>query len=156
MLFRRLLPCSGYHFSALNAVNTENPYPILDLFPDLLMLTGLRKVVVLPAVTIFKCHLPGNFLRLNFSSNSLLLRKMIPYSRPNSLISIPYSRVNSLKTIPFTAAHTYIAHRSRKGQLSKLFTVANLPLVINSVGKPNIRFYSPLADAAPQFLHIFT
>ena len=51
-------------------VNTENPYPILDLFPDLLMLTGLRKVVVLPAVPIFKCHLPGNFLRLNFSSNS--------------------------------------------------------------------------------------
>ena len=46
-------------------VNTENPYPILDLFPDLLMLTGLRKV-----------------LRLNFSSNSLVLRKMIPYSRP--------------------------------------------------------------------------
>ena len=51
-------------------VNTENPYPILDLFPDLLMLTGLRKFVVLPAVPIFKCHLPGNFLRLNFSSNS--------------------------------------------------------------------------------------
>ena len=80
-------------------VNTENPYPILDLFPDLLMLTGLRKVVVLPAVPIFKCHLPENFLRLNFSSNSLVLRKMIPYSRPNSLISIP-----------FRAAHTYIAH----------------------------------------------
>ena len=34
-------------------VNTENPYPILDLFPDLLMLTGLRKVVVLPVVPIF-------------------------------------------------------------------------------------------------------
>ena len=63
-------------------VNTENPYPILDLFPDLLMLTGLRKVVVLPVVPIFKCHLPGNFLRVNFSSNSLVLRKMIPYSRP--------------------------------------------------------------------------
>ena len=63
-------------------VNTENPYPILDLFPVLLMLTGLRKVVVLPAVPIFKCHLPENFLRLNFSSNSLVLRKMIPYSRP--------------------------------------------------------------------------
>ena len=27
-------------------VNTENPYPILDLFPDFLMLMGLRKVVV--------------------------------------------------------------------------------------------------------------
>ena len=63
-------------------VNTENPYPILDLFPDLLMLTGLRKVVVLPAVPIFTCHLPGNFLRLNLSSNSLVLWKMIPYSRP--------------------------------------------------------------------------
>ena len=63
-------------------VNTEKPYPILDLFPDLLMLTGLRKVVVLPAVPIFKCHLPGNFIRLNFSSNSLVLRKIIPYSRP--------------------------------------------------------------------------
>ena len=63
-------------------VNTKNPYPILDLFPDLLMSTGLRKVVVLPTVPIFKCHLPGNFLRLNFSSNSLVLRKMIPYSRP--------------------------------------------------------------------------
>ena len=63
-------------------VNTENPYPILDLFPDLLMLTGLRKVVVLSAMPIFKCHLPGNFLRLNVSSNSLFLRKMIPYSRP--------------------------------------------------------------------------
>ena len=39
-------------------VNTENPYPILDLhvFPDLLMLTGLRKVVILPAILIFKCH----------------------------------------------------------------------------------------------------
>ena len=24
-------------------VNTENPYPILDLFPDLLMLTGLPR-----------------------------------------------------------------------------------------------------------------
>ena len=59
--------------------NTENPYPILDLFPDLLMLTGLRKVVVLPTVPIFKCHLPGNFLSLNFSSNSLVLRQMIPY-----------------------------------------------------------------------------
>ena len=45
-------------------------------------LTGLRKVGVLPVVPIFKCHLPGNFLRLNFSSNSLVLRKMIPYSRP--------------------------------------------------------------------------
>ena len=65
-------------------VNTENPCPILDLpvFPDFLMLMGLRKVVVLPAVPIFKCHLPGNFLRLNFSSNSLVLRQMIPYSRP--------------------------------------------------------------------------
>ena len=63
-------------------VNTENPYPILDLFPDFLMLTGLRKVVVLPAVPISKCHLPGNFLKLNFSSNSLVLWKMIPYSRP--------------------------------------------------------------------------
>ena len=63
-------------------VNTENPYPILDLFPDLLMLMGLCKVVVLPAVTIFKWHLPGNFLRLHFSSNSLVLRKMIPHSRP--------------------------------------------------------------------------
>ena len=29
-------------------VNIENPFPILDLFPDLQMLTGLRKVVVLP------------------------------------------------------------------------------------------------------------
>ena len=38
-------------------VNTENPYPILDLFPDLLMLTGLRNVVVLPAIPTFKCHL---------------------------------------------------------------------------------------------------
>ena len=66
-------------------VNTENPYPILDLFPDLLMLTGLRKVVVLPAMPIFKCHLAGNFLRLNFSSNSLFLRKMIPYFRPKTL-----------------------------------------------------------------------
>ena len=92
-------------------VNTENPYPILDLFPDLLMLTGLRKVVVLSVVPIFKCHLPRNFLRLNFSSNLLVLRKMIPYSRPKlSDFSIPYSRVNSLKTMPFTAAHTYIAH----------------------------------------------
>ena len=63
-------------------VNTENPYPILDLFPDLLMLTELHKVVVLPAVPIFKCHSPGNFLRLNLSSDSLVLRNMIPYSRP--------------------------------------------------------------------------
>ena len=88
-----------------STVNTENPYPILDLFPDLLMLMVRCKVVVLPAVPIFKCHLPGNFLRLN-------LRKIIPYSIPdqNSLISKPYSRVNLLKTIPFTAAHTYIAH----------------------------------------------
>ena len=46
------------------------------------MLTGLRKVVVLPAVPIFKCHLPENFLRLNLSSNSLVLRQMIPYARP--------------------------------------------------------------------------
>ena len=88
-------------------VNTENPYPILNLFPDLLMLTGLRKVVVLPAVPTFKCHLPGNFLRLNFSSNSLVFRKIIPYSRPK--LSDFYT-LNSLKTIPFTAAHTYIAH----------------------------------------------
>lgn len=36
--------------------------------------------------------------------------KKIPYSRPNSLISIPYSRVNCVKTIPFTAAHAYRAH----------------------------------------------
>ena len=35
-----------------------------------------------PAVPIFKCHLPGNFLRLNFSSKSLVLRKMMTYSRP--------------------------------------------------------------------------
>ena len=32
---------------------------------------------------------------------------------------------------------------SSKRQNSNLFTVANLPLVINSVYKPNIRFYSP-------------
>ena len=88
-------------------VNTENPYPILDLFPDLLMLTGLRKVVVLPAVPIFKCHLPGNFLRLNFSSNSLALRKMIPYSRPK--LSDFYTLFQS-KLVENTAAHTYIAH----------------------------------------------
>ena len=43
-------------------VNAKNPYPILDLFPDLLMLTGLCKVVVLPAVPIFKCHLPAGKL----------------------------------------------------------------------------------------------
>ena len=73
-----------FNLQPYSRVNSENPYPILDLFPDLLMLTGLRtcKVVVLPAVPIFKCHLPGNFLRLNFSSNSLVLRKIIPYSRP--------------------------------------------------------------------------
>ena len=63
-------------------VNTENPYPILALFPELLMLTGLRKVVVLPAIPIFKCHLPRNVLRLNSSSNWLVSWKMIPYSRP--------------------------------------------------------------------------
>ena len=50
-------------------VNTENPYPILDLIPGLLMLTELRKVVVLPPIPIFKCHLPGNFLRQNSLSN---------------------------------------------------------------------------------------
>ena len=48
---------------------TKNPYPILDLFPDLLMLMALHKVVVLHAVPTLKCHLPGNFLRLNSSSN---------------------------------------------------------------------------------------
>ena len=74
-------------------VNTENPYPILDLFPDLLMLKGLRKVVVLPAVPIFKCHLPGNLHRLNFSSNSLVLRQMIPYSRPK--LSVFYTLFQS-------------------------------------------------------------
>ena len=31
---------------------------------------------------ILKCHLQGNFLRLNSSSNLLVSRKMIPYSRP--------------------------------------------------------------------------
>ena len=87
-------------------VNTKNPYPIQDLFPDLLMLTGLHNVVVLPAIPIFKCHLSGNFLRLNSSSNC----SRYPVLDQNSLISIPYSRVNSLKTIPFTAAHTYVAH----------------------------------------------
>ena len=63
-------------------VNTENPYPILDLFPDLRMLTGLRKVVVLPAVPIFKCPFTGKLSQTKFSSNSLVLRKMISYSRP--------------------------------------------------------------------------
>ena len=71
-------------------VNTKNPYPILDLF---LMLTGLRKVVVLPAVSIFKCHLQGNFLRLNSSSNWLILWKIIPYSRPK--ISDFYTLIES-------------------------------------------------------------
>ena len=63
-------------------VNTENPYPILDLFPDLLMLMGLCKVVVLPAVPIFKCPFTRKLSQTKFSSNSLVLRKMISYSRP--------------------------------------------------------------------------
>ena len=33
--------------------------------------------------------------------------------------------------------------RGSKRQHSNLFTVANLPLVINPVDKPNIRFFSP-------------
>ena len=57
-------------------VNTENPYPILDLFPDTCSL-----VVVLPAIPIFKCRLPRNFLR-QFFKQLISLRKMIPYSRP--------------------------------------------------------------------------
>ena len=47
-------------------VNTENLYPILDLFADLLLLTGLRKVVVLPAIPIFKCHFPGKLSQTKF------------------------------------------------------------------------------------------
>ena len=39
-------------------------------------------VVVLPALPILKCHLQGNFLRLNSSSNLLVSWKIIPYSRP--------------------------------------------------------------------------
>ena len=63
-------------------VNTENPYPILDLFPDLLMLTGLREVFVLPAVPFFKCYLPGNRLQTKFFKQLKISRKTIPYSRP--------------------------------------------------------------------------
>ena len=63
-------------------VNIENPYPILDLFQTWLILTGLCKVIVLPAVPIFNYYLPGNRLRLNSSSNILVSRKMIPYFRP--------------------------------------------------------------------------
>ena len=70
-------------------VNTENPYPILDLFPDLLMLTGLRKVFVLPAVPFLKCYLPGNRLQTKFFKQLKTSRKMIPYSRPKLSGSTP-------------------------------------------------------------------
>ena len=96
-------------------VNTENTYPIQDLFPDLLMLTGLCKVVVLPTVSIFKCHLQGNFLRLNSLSNSLISRKIIPYSRPK--ISDFYTLIES-KLAEYHTLHssTYLCSSYMGGQ----------------------------------------
>ena len=58
--------------------NTENPYPILDLFPDLLMLTGLRKVAVLPAAPIFKC-LTGKL------SQAKLFKQLINFAENDTL-----------------------------------------------------------------------
>ena len=48
-------------------------------------------------------------------------------------------------------SHKSLANRSKRQHLN-LFTVANLPLVINSVHKPNIRFYSPRTQQRSFFL----
>ena len=84
-------------------VNTENPYPILDLFPDFLVLTGLRNVV-LPAVPIFKCHLPGNFLRLNF------FKQPISFVENDTLFWTKLSDFYTLFESKFAENHTDVAH----------------------------------------------
>ena len=88
-------------------VNTENPYPILDLFPECYFLNLVHSLSHCLPCRFLKCHLQGNFFRLISSSNWLVSRKMIPYSRPK--LSDFYTLFES-KTIPFTAAHTYKAH----------------------------------------------
>ena len=122
-------------------VNTENPYPILDLFPDLLMLTGLqvRKVVVLPAVPIFKCQLPGNFLRLNFSSNSLVLRKMIPHSRPKlsdfyTLFQSNLAENHTLHSGTYLYS-SYIAHINKNRNMKSQTKKTSYILIINPFEK---------------------
>ena len=45
----RILDHVNLYFATLFYSQHRTSYPTLDLFPDLLMLTGLRKVAVLPA-----------------------------------------------------------------------------------------------------------
>ena len=51
--------------------------------------------------------------------------------------------------------HKSLANRSKR-QHSNLVTMANFPLVINSVDKTNIRFYSPPTQRRSFFLETYS
>ena len=91
---------SAYFFSGeqkLSVYCVLSPSLILNVAPILCRQEGIPLPKNCCAIGILACITGG-------------IWKKIPYSRPNSLISIPYSRVNCVKTIPFTAAHAYRAH----------------------------------------------